>query len=128
MNAMNEFDFKQGKRSTGNFLADILHEMMHVIYLKKIAEKYPSNEHQVLEVLQNKRFTEKDNFLIEEQLGRYATTKNNQYHEVFAETFTQIICNSLDLNKLSFKHNPIDELKKYPKDFLLILQKVLNVL
>ena len=38
-------------------IADILHEMMHVIYLKKIAEKYPNNEYRVLQVLQynNKR-------------------------------------------------------------------------
>lgn len=120
MNSIIETDSRKGKRSSGHFLAETIHEMLHAIYLEYISKINPK----LLPELQEKTFNEKENTIIKNTLGSYASESKNQYHEVFAETFTQVICNSLD-NCILVK-NPKEELRKYPQNFLNIIKKVLH--
>lgn len=83
-----------------------------------------NNGLKVMQILQNKTFNTKENNIIKNVLGLYSSLPKNQYHEVFAETFTKLICDSLsDDTSLPIK-NPLDELKKYPTEFLNILHKI----
>lgn len=127
MNSINEHDYAIGNRSSNHFLAEIIHEMMHVVYLNYITKKYPQSERQVLKNLENKTFSISENSVIKHTLGKYATTSQNQYHEVFAETFTQLFCNAISSNGCSLIKNPIDNLKNYPREFRVILKKVFDV-
>lgn len=140
-----ETDYKNGKRSSGHFLADTMHEIMHSIYIDKIYKKYGyngkcpytknkyfnpntlNNGLQIMENLQVQTLSTKENKLVNCILGKYSTNSLNQYHEIFAEFFTKLICDTLsEKNGLPTK-DPKDELKKYPKEFLSILAKILNI-
>ena len=57
----------------------------------------------------------------------YASRPVNQYHEVFAETFTKAICESLSEQDALPTKNPFEILKKYPPEFFKILYKVINI-
>ena len=92
INYMIEQDYQNGKRSSGHFLAETIHEMMHSIYLDHITDLYKENSGNVLNILETKTFSPEENCIIAENIGQYATTDKNQFHEVFAETLTQIIC------------------------------------
>ena len=54
----------------------------------------------------------------------YSLSPKNQYHEVFAETFTKIICNCLSSKDSLPVKNPLDEMKSLPCEFLKILSKL----
>lgn len=138
-------DYKNGKRSSGHFLAEIVHEIMHGIFIDKIykkygydgecpftKEKYPIKDLGVsgvaiMKELQVKSFSKEENNTIREFLGEYSTHSKNQYHEVFAEFFTKLICDTLSEKTAMPVKNPKDEIKKYPKEFLSIITKVLQV-
>ncbi len=140
-----ETDFKSGKRSSGHFLADTLHELMHSVYINHIYKKYGYNGNcpytrakyprkesstgglNIIQVLQNKTFTSGENVIIREILGEYAAKPHNQYHEVFAETFSKIICASLSPKDALPQKNPMELLAALPKEFLGILHKILNI-
>ena len=98
--------------------------MMHAVYLSFIKGRQSSNV--ILENLQSKVFNSEENKIIANTIGEYATTPQNQYHEVFAETFTQLICKSLSPNSCSLMNNPLEILKDYPKEFLAIIKNVLS--
>ena len=137
--------FQENTRSSSHYLSSIIHEMMHAYYIDYIYNKYGYEgdcfytsqkylkEHSdakglfIMHTLKHRVLSDKENNVVEKTLGLYATKPINQYHEVFAETFTQLICNSLsDNNSLPLK-NPLDELQNYSKDFLKILSKILSV-
>ena len=146
-NSIEEIDKKLDKsflndeRSSSHYLSPFIHEFLHGIYLDHIykkfgyegkcpytAQKYKRTENdyglKVMNILQNLQFNNRENELIKNILGKYATTSENQYHEVFAETFTQVICKCLsDKNSLPVK-DPIDEFKQYPKEFINIIKKI----
>ena len=67
-----------------------------------------------------------ENEIIKSVLGSYSTEGTNQYHEIFAETFTKLFCDALS-EDLVLQRNPLDDLKKYPKEFLQIFNKILKV-
>ena len=134
-------DFRQGKRSSGHFLSEIIHEIMHSIYINHIYNKYgydgicpytkslyptqTGSGLKVMEELQHKTFSSRENEVLKNVLGDYSTQPRNQYHEVFAETFTKLICDSLaGIRPVA---NPLESLKNYPKEFLDILFKVLQI-
>lgn len=115
---------------------------MHAFYIDKIyqqhgyegncphtRQKYPHNNPDglnIMQMLKRQVFSADENKVIEAFLGKYAITPTNQYHEVFAETFTKLICDCLsDKNSMPVK-NPIEELKKYPSEFLKIFQKIIS--
>lgn len=132
--------FQKQERSSSHFLAPFVHEFLHNSYINYIykkygyeglcpytAEKYHNAKNcglSIMKILQTLKFNESENSIIREHLGQYATTPQNQYHEVFAETFTKLICNCLSEKDSTLTSNPIDELKKLPKEFLLIIQKL----
>ena len=141
INAKLDETFSNNERSSSHYLAPFIHEFMHGIYIDYVykkygyegecpytAQKYKSSEKdcglKVMNILQNLQFNNCENGLIQNILGKYAATSKNQYHEVFAETFTQVICKCLsDKDSLPIK-NPLDEFKKYPKEFINIIKKL----
>ena len=145
LNALIEKDYQNGNRSSNHFLADTIHEIMHSIFIDKIyqkygyngicpytKEKYPMKNTQkdgleIMKELQNKRFSDKENAIIESILGKYAAKPLNQYHEVFAEFFTKLICESLSSKTALPNKNPFENIQKYPKEFLSIIAKIINI-
>ncbi len=133
--------YMNNERSSSHYLSPFVHEFMHNVYLNYIyskfgyeghceytKEKYFSNKKQnnglmILQKLQTLTFDENENKIIENTIGKYATGKQNQYHEVFAETFTKLICASLSEHGMPNK-NPIELLKKLNPSFIVILQKI----
>ena len=65
-----------------------------------------------------------ENEIIKNNLGLYSLSPENQYHEVFAETFTKIICNCLSPQDSLPVKNPLEEMKSLPCEFLRILAKL----
>lgn len=132
--------FKKEERSSSHYLAPFIHEFLHNSYINYIytkygyegicpytSKKYHNDKncgHSIMRELQTLKFNEHENKIIRENLGQYATTSQNQYHEVFAETFTKLICNCLSAENSTLCSNPIDELKKLPKEFLTIVKKL----
>lgn len=127
IDSANESDFVQHKRSSGHFLAETLHEMMHAMYLDHISTLYPNKQKETLKLLEHKTFNNKENSVINSILGSYACGTTNQYHEVFAETFTKIICDSISDKDCQLIKNPLNILRNYPKDFLQIFKKVMTL-
>lgn len=133
INNVEELDYQaerskqEGLKGTGHFLSDIIHEMMHAIYINRIYKKYGNESLNILKVLERKTLDTKENEIVADFLGEYATKPLNQYHEVFADTFTKLICDSLSAAKFLPAENPLDKLREYPNEFIKIVKKVLNV-
>lgn len=147
-NSIEELDMKlnesffNGERSSSHYLAPFIHEILHSTYLNFIYQKFGyegtcpitqckyAKENnvglKVLQVLQSKVFSNDENKLIGNILGGYAVKPQNQYHEVFAETFTKLICDNLSQKTSMPIANPLDSLKQYPIDFLKIVAKLFN--
>lgn len=135
----------QAKRtSSSHFLAPYLHEWLHSLHLDYIYTKhgyggtchalndmYPKKNTQIsgydlVEKAENVVLSSKENEVVYDILGEYSTKEQNQYLEIFAETFAKFICDSLSKDCASFIKDPIDLIKKTPKEFQEILKKVLN--
>lgn len=141
LNAKLDESYEKNERSSSHYLSPIIHEFMHNVYLNYIyakygyegeckytKEKFSFKDKQnigltILHKLQLQTFNEKENNIIKNTIGKYATEKPNQYHEVFAETFTKLICDSLSNNGNPEK-NPLDLLKNLNPNFIEILSKV----
>ena len=134
--------FINKERSSSHFLSPFIHEIMHSVYLNYIYSKYGYEGNcpytkkkyyrndknlglQMMKKLTNLSFDNQENLLINDVLGRYSTIKTNQYHEVFSETFTKIICDSL--KGIDIVKNPIDVLKNMPIEFRKIIAKVISL-
>lgn len=132
--------FSRNERSSSHYLSPFIHEIMHGVYLDYIYKKYGyegqcpytrekySKEHnfglKIMNILQQKVFSREENEIIKNNLGLYSLSPQNQYHEVFAETFTKIICNCLSSKDSLPVKNPLDEMKSLPCEFLKILSKL----
>lgn len=127
LNFQAERGYDMGMKPSNHFLSDIIHEMLHAIYLNRIYEKYGKGAFPVLQDLQYKYFSKAENEVIGNILGKAATEPLNQYHEVFADTFTKSICDSIATNNCSPSENPLEKFKQYPKEFINIIKKVLAV-
>ena len=127
LNFQAEKGYDIGIKPSNHFLSDIIHEMMHAIYLNRIYEKYGKAVFPILRDLQHKHFSKAENEIISNILGKAATEPLNQYHEVFADTFTKSICDSLTMNDCLLSKNPLENFKQYPKEFINIIKKVLNI-
>ncbi len=135
-----EFQYKNKKTSSSHFLAPFIHEWLHSMHLDYIYnmfgyggscdylnEIYPLKGlsicgYKLLEMLGTRCLSQKENEIIYDVLGEYATLPHNQYLEIFSETFTKFICDSLLGTKLV--KNPLDELKKTSQEFQTIIRKV----
>ena len=135
-----ELQFKNKINSSPHFLAPFIHEWLHSFQLDYIFKKfgyggncqslneiYPRKNLQysgiyLLKMLQTKKLSSEENKIIGEELGYYSMLPYNQYLEIFSETFTKFICNSLK-NCILVK-NPFEQLKNTSSAFKNILIKV----
>lgn len=140
-NAKIENSYNNHIRSSNHFLSDVMHEFFHAVYIRHLYKKYgysgdcpytktmypaDSESVNIMKMLETKCFNSKENKVLQNVLGTYSTTSKGQYHEVFAETFTKIFCESFS-PELKFTKNPFETIKTYPTSFLKILAKVINV-
>lgn len=136
-----EHSFNNNNRSSNHFLSDAMHEILHAVYIKHLYKKYgytgnclytknlypaKQNNIDIMAQLEKKTFDNRENNILKNFLGNYSTTSRGQYHEVFAETFTKLICDSLN-NNAKLTQDPFERLKMFPKEFLVILYKILNI-
>ena len=117
--------------STNHFLHNFVHEWLHaqftnilkararlgLYYYNRTAQKY---EHQKLD--------DKEKEMVGNLIGTYAFSKEEgQYPELFVESWTKFICESLSDDCESFAKNPVDILKSMPKEFQSLLEKISQV-
>lgn len=137
-----EFQYKNKRTSSPHFLAPFIHEWLHSLQLDEIYRKfgyggncnylksiYPINNKEItgfnlIKNFQTKTLTPKENEIVYDTLGEYATLPTNQYFEVFSEAFTKFICESL--KGVELVKNPMDLLKNSPREFQNIITKILN--
>ncbi len=140
INEKTEESFIQKYTSSPHFLAPFIHEWLHSIQLDFIynnygyggkcaylTEQYPDKSckptgFEIIASLQNKKLSLKENMLVYDILGKYATLPYNQYLEIFSETWTKFICDSLSGTQIV--KNPIELLKETPKEFQNIVRKI----
>ena len=131
---------KKQINSSSHFLAPFIHEWLHSFQLDYIfrsfgyggdcnylREVYPTKQNkitgvQLLKILENKILSPKENKIVYETIGRYSTQPINQYLEIFSETFTKFICDSLKNGALN--KNPFEQFKKTSQEFQKIFEKV----
>lgn len=92
-----------------------------------LTEQYPDKSckptgFEIIASSQNKKLSLKENMLLYDILGKYATLPYNQYLEIFSETWTKFICDSLSGTQIV--KNPIELLKETPKEFQNIVRKI----
>lgn len=132
--------YSRNERSSSHYLSPFIHEIMHGVYVDYIYKKYGyegqcpytrkkySKEQnfglKVMGFLQQKVFNSRENEIIKNNLGLYSLSPENQYHEIFAETFTKLICNCLSEKDSMPVKNPLDDIKNLPSDFLQIIAKL----
>ncbi len=140
INDITENRYNNHKVSSPHFLASFIHEWIHSFQLDNIYTKYgyggkceylqkqyPKTDshksgYKILSELETKTLSNFENNIIYDILGEYATSSKYQYLEVFSETMTKFICESL--KGTTFVKNPLELLKKTPKEFQAILKKV----
>lgn len=136
-----EHQYQNKRTSSSHFLAPFIHEWLHSLQLDEIYRKfgyggncdylksiYPTHNQKItgfnlIEEYYTKTLTPKENEVVYDVLGEYATLPTNQYLEVFSETFTKFICASL--KGVEIVKNPIDLLKNSPKEFQKIISKII---
>lgn len=136
-----EFQYKNKRTSSSHFLAPFIHEWLHSLQLDEIYRKYgyggecdylkniyPTHNlkytgFDLIKNFQTKTLTPKENEVVFDVLGEYATLPTNQYFEVFSEAFTKFICASL--KEIELVKNPMDFLKNSPKEFQNIINKII---
>ena len=141
INDQTEFQYKNKKTSSSHFLAPFIHEWLHSIQLDKIYSHfgyggecdylksiYPlKNQNRsgfsIIKNLENKKLTPKENEIIFDILGEYSTQPINQYFEIFSETFTKFICDSL--KGIELVKNPLELFNKSPKEFKDIVKRII---
>ena len=139
-----EESYNNNERSSSHFLAPTFHEIFHEKYLDFIYKKYgydgkcPFTKEKyslknpvksgldVLKRLEKLSLNVDENEVVRETLGNYSTQNTNQYHEIFAETFTKLVCDSLSKDLIPLK-NPYEIMKTLPKEFLFVFNKILNI-
>ncbi len=139
INSTTETQFLYKESCSSHFLAPFIHEWIHSFHLDYIYKKYgyggdclylktlyPNKSKiqgvQLLKELETKTLSPNDNEIIFDILGRYSTRPTNQYLEIFSETLTKFICDSLLGGKLV--KNPLEEFMKTKKEFKAIFKKV----
>ena len=76
----------------------------------------------------NVKLDDKEKEMVGNLIGTYAFSKEEgQYPELFAESWTKFICESLSDDCESFAKNPVDILKSMPKEFQSLLEKISQV-
>ena len=138
-----ELLYDKRKTSSNHFLSPFIHEWLHSIHLDLIYSKlgyggdcsylneiYPAknttkNGVSFLKELETKVLSNKENNIIYDVLGKYATLSQNQYLEIFSEAFTKFICESLKDCELIA--NPLEKLHKTPLEFQKIFKKVCSI-
>ena len=140
INENSELQFSSKIASSSHFLAPFIHEWIHSFHLDYIFknfgyggdceylnEIYPTKQQkitgiQLLKYLESRVLSSKENEIIADVLGKYSTLPVNQYLEIFSETLTKFICESLNGDKLI--KNPIDQFRNASVEFRKIFQKI----
>lgn len=132
--------FESKKTSTDHFLSPFIHEWLHCLHLNYLYEKYgyPGNceymkslyplkdkKHNAFDLFE-KTLSPDENQIVTKNLGSYSAKPQNQYMEVFSETFTKLICDSLSKDCTHLDKNPAKLLENTSDEFQNIVSKVIS--
>ena len=133
-NIWTEMSRREGFLSSKHFLHPFVHEWIHSIQNKIIFHYTHDFRYGDYQTTAQQHYVKKvdktENEIVQNVLGAYAAKQKpgvGQYAEIFAEAWTKFICNSLNKECTGFIKDPIEELKKTPKEFRRILKKVSSV-
>ena len=113
-------------QSSSHFLHPFIREWIHSIvsYYNDTTAKGTSCVYKWIIAADNKILSNHENEIVYSVLGEHASTMSPyQSREVFAEAWTKFICESLDTDCINFKKDPLDEMKKTPKNFKQYLKR-----
>lgn len=131
INELVEDCYNAGQCSTPHFLRPFVHEWLHAIFDKLVYDYSRTHSKSYVETLYNlqeKQFDDREKEIICDVVGEYpAVVSRNAYNELFAEAWAKFICDSLALDCVSFKQNPLKMMKSTPKEFQKILQKASTI-
>lgn len=117
--------------STNHFLHNFIHEWLHAQFtniLKARAFLGSYNYDKTVQIYNNQKLNDKEKEMVGNIIGTYTFEKEeSQYSELFAESWTKFICESLSEDCKTFSKNPIDILKSMPREFQNLLEKVSQV-
>ena len=130
LDAITEQSYQEQQTSTPHFLNAIVHEWLHAIFDKTLCNFCDNRSLDFSKVYNKysfKELTDKEKEIVSDVISKYpASCKFNQYTEIFVESWTKFICDSLSDDCRTFKNNPLDLMKATPKEFQEILKKVSN--
>ena len=127
INAITEKTFEQQRTSSSHFLNVFIHEWLHAISYKLI-KNYSDNHNKdytsLYHIYSSMQLTEREKEITSDIIGNYpASLSYGAYPELFAESWTKFICDSLSEDCKTFKKNPLDVMRATPKEFQEILKK-----
>ena len=131
INGAAERAYEEHRDSAPHFLLYHCHEWLHALYFKLVQSMtFISSYHYntTMQNYQNKELTPEEKEIVASVLGTYPTTvKYGQYPECYACAWSKFICEALAPDCRTFAKNPIDLMKKTPKEFQDILKKVTDI-
>ena len=131
VDTLTENVYQKKLTSTPHFLNAIVHEWLHTIFDKTLCN-FCFNRNVAFNDIYAKysfqELTDKEKEIVSDVISEYpARCKYNAYPELFAESWTKFICESLSEDCTTFKKNPLDLLKATPKEFQEILKKITSI-
>lgn len=132
INEISEHNKKTNFHSSGHFLNLFVHEWIHSLFdhylYMETSGQSNSNYESTYNQYDSKKLNKKENEIVEDILGEYASKYcKHQYGEIIAEAWSKFICDSLDKDGVHFKKDPVEVMKKTPKEFRKILEKVSTI-
>lgn len=131
INGVAERAYEEHTESTPHFLVYHCHEWLHAFYDKLVKYMTFTSSHHYYTTMQNyqqKELTPEEKEIVASVICTYPTTvKYGQYPEVYATAWSKFICEALAPDCKTFVKNPIDLMKKTPKEFQDILKKVTDI-
>jgi len=131
LNTNNDLMRDKNLFSSSHFLYNVIHEWLHATFINITKSRAFLGTYYFDKTMQNyevQKLNDKEKELVSDVISTYpANCKNSQYSEVFAESWTKFICESLSEDCTSFIKNPLDILKSTPIEFQNLLQKISDI-
>lgn len=131
IDSLTEKCYEERETSTPHFLNAFIHEWLHAIFYKttnNICFNYNYDYDKTWGNYFVQQFTDKEKEIISDTLRTYSIKcKTKAYAELFADSWTKFICDSLAEDCKTFKKNPLELMKATPKEFQEILQKTQDI-
>lgn len=122
--------YSNNQISSSHFLQPFVHEWLHAMFdklLYNVAYNRGLWYEKVVANIQSKVLSDTEKEIVANTVGTYPTIAQPSYSELFAESWSKFICESLADDCKTFSKNPLDLLAETPKEFQDILKKTTSV-